>query len=599
MTVALSRTLVFPEKTLPDAAGLIAEGRAMAREVTVGRSPFLETYGVGSEIEYKRKAMAQGRIMMHAQIGFRDLAKSRRAYHEIWDRLAGAGCRVDRYGICLDWSMGYPRDNAQRHAARNRSHHARHRRLDIIDERCSRRSSFRRFRHRNACRFREHHCRALLSGSTSIGNLGQYFAFRQPHWDDDIFTTAESLKAIALTAAQPVPVIVHSNLDDGFASIFTDLSCSLGTILLEQYIVDELCGGHAAYSFGNTYAKPFSRLAFQRAAQRISTTPGTMIYGATTMYGPNHAANYAALATYLRVDIYGEKTRPAGHAVNPTPVTEADRIPDIDEIIDVHMFANRLVELDLPLHGLYRDDEVDAVADQIVLGGRQFKSNVLNGFTQVGIDIGNPFEMLLAIRRVGSKRLEELYGPGKPDPGRLRGRMPLVRSHSIEQLEQEGEGLLGRMTVSDRNAIAAAGLRGCIATTDVHEYGKVLIETVLKGLGVEIIDGGISTDPNDLALQAQTSAADFIALSSYNGVALQFVTELRRELGERGTDLPVFIGGKLNRIPDGTNTSLPVDISKEIAAAGAIVCTAVDAMITQLLQVARNRPAAGNRHRAR
>jgi methylmalonyl-CoA mutase cobalamin-binding domain/chain len=164
-------------------------------------------------------------------------------------------------------------------------------------------------------------------------------------------------------------------------------------------------------------------------------------------------------------------------------------------------------------------------------------------------------------------------------------------------LEQEGEGLLGRMTVSDRDAIAAAGLRGCIATTDVHEYGKVLIETVLKGLGIEIIDGGISTDPNDLAVQAQTSAADFIALSSYNGVALQFVTELRRELGERGADLPVFIGGKLNRIPDGTNTSLPVDISNEIAAAGAIVCTAVDGMIAQLLQVARNRPAATSRHR--
>ncbi|HKG74722.1 MAG TPA: cobalamin-dependent protein [Aestuariivirgaceae bacterium] len=598
MTVALSRTLVFPEKTLPDAAGLIAEGRAMAREVTVGRAPFLQTYGVGSEIEYKRKAMEQGRITMHAQIGFRDLAKSRRAYHEIWDRLAGSGCRVDRYGICLDWSMGYPR------AMRKDMPRGTGLIMHDIDDWISLTSAapvaphFGDFVIGTPAAF-ENTIAALLSGSTSIGNLGQYFAFRQPHWDDDIFTTAESLKAIALTAAQPVPVIVHSNLDDGFASIFTDLSCSLGTILLEQYIVDELLGGHAAYSFGNTYAKPFSRLAFQRAAQRISTTPGTMIYGATTMYGPNHAANYAALATYLRVDIYGEKTRPAGHAVNPTPVTEADRIPDIDEIVDVHMFANRLVELDLPLHGLYRDDEVDAVADQIVLGGRQFKSNVLNGFTQAGIDIGNPFEMLLAIRRIGSKRLEELYGPGQPDPGRLRGRMPLVRSHSIEQLEQEGEGLLGRMTLSDRNAIAAAGLRGCIATTDVHEYGKVLIETVLKGLGVEIIDGGISTDPNDLALQAQTSAADFIALSSYNGVALQFVTELRRELGERGTDLPVFIGGKLNRIPDGTNTSLPVDISKEIAAAGAIVCTAVDGMITQLLQVARNRPAAGNRHRAR
>ena len=596
MTVGLSRTLVFPEKTLPDAAGLIAEGRAMAKEVMVGRAPFLETYRVGSEIEYKRQAMAQGRITMHAQIGFRDLAKSRRAYHEIWDRLAGVGYRVDRYGICLDWSMGYPR------AMRKDMPRGTGLIMHDVDDWISLTSAapvaphFGDFVIGTPAAF-ENTIAALLSGSTSIGNLGQYFAFRQPHWDDDIFTTAESLKAIALTAAQPVPVIVHSNLDDGFASIFTDLSCSLGTILLEQYIVDELLGGHAAYSFGNTYAKPFSRLAFQRAAQKISTTPGTMIYGATTMYGANHAANYAALATYLRVDVYGEKTRPAGHAVNPTPVTEADRIPDIDEIVDVHMFANRLVELDLPLHGLYRDEEVDALAHQIVLGGQQFKSNVLDGFAQAGIDIRNPFEMLLAIRRVGSKRLEELYGPGKPDPGRLRGRKPLVRSHSIEQLEQEGEGLIGRMTVSDRDAIAGAGLRGCIATTDVHEYGKVLIETVLKGLGVEIIDGGISTDPNDLALRAQTSAADFIALSSYNGVALQFVSELRRELGERSSDLPVFIGGKLNRIPDGTNTSLPVDISNEIAAAGAIVCTAVDGMISELLQIARNRPAAGSRRR--
>ena len=350
---------------------------------------------------------------------------------------------------------------------------------------------------------------ALISGSTSVGNLGQYFAFRQPHWDDDIFTTAESLKAIALTAAQPVEVIVHSNIDDGFASMFTDLACSLGAILLEQYIVDDLCGGHAAYSYGNTYARPYPRLAFQRAAQKIVRTPGTMVYGATTMYGPNHAANYAALATYLRVDIYGEKTRPAGHAVNPTPVTEAERIPDIDEIIDVHMFANRLVELDQPLHTLYRDEEIDEIADRIVEGGRKFRDNVLNGFTEARIDIRNPFEMLLAIRRVGSKRLEELFGPGEPASQRLRGRAPIVRSHSIEQLERDGEGLVGRMNPDNRANIARAGLRACIATTDVHEYGKILVETVLRELGVDIVDGGTSTDPNDLAELAKYCSSRF------------------------------------------------------------------------------------------
>jgi methylmalonyl-CoA mutase cobalamin-binding subunit len=586
VTLPLSRKQVFPESVLPDAALLIEEGRNMARHVSIGRSPFLETYGVPCEAAYKRKCTEEGRIMMHAQIGFRDAAKSQRAWAEIWEALDKAGYRVDRYGICLDWSMGYPRAKRQ-DMPRGTGLIMQ----DIEDWIALTRMApvaphFGDFVIGTPAAF-ENTMAALLSGSTSIGNLGQYFAFRQPHWDDDVFTTAESLKAIALTAAQPVEVIVHSNIDDGFASMFTDLACSLGAILLEQHIIDDLCGGHAAYSYGNTYARPFPRLAFQRAAQRIVRTPGTMVYGATTMYGPNHAANYAALATYLRVDIYGEKTRPAGHAVNPTPVTEAERIPDIDEIIDVHMFANRLVELDRPLHALYRDEEIDGIADRIVEGGRRFRDNVLAGFAEAGIDIRNPFEMLLAIRRVGSKRLEELFGPGKPALQRLRGREPVVRSHSIEQLERDGEGLAGRMNSGTRAEIARAGLRACVATTDVHEYGKILVETVLRELGVGIIDGGTSTDPNDLAELARTEQADFIALSSYNGVALQFVVDLKGEMNERDMQLPVFVGGKLNRIPDGSNTSLPVDVRNELAAAGAIVCPDVESMLERLAAMAR------------
>lgn len=584
MAGRLERRDVFPEPSLPDAAALVAEGRAMARQVKVGRSPFLETYGVQSEVEYKRRCMAEGRITMHAQIGFRDPGKSQRAWAEIWEALHKAGHRVDRYGICLDWSMGYPR------AKRKDMPRGTGLIMQEIEDwialthKAPVAPHFGDFVIGTPAAF-ENTIAALTCGSTSVGNLGQYFAFRQPHWDDDVFTTAESLKAISLTAAQPVPVIVHSSLDDGFASMFTDLACSLGAILLEQYIVDDLCGGHSSYSFGNTYARPFTRLAFQRASQKIARTPGTMLYGATTMYGPNHSANYAALATYLRVDIYGEKTRSAGHAVNPTPVTEAERIPDIQEIIDVHMFANHLVQLDEPLHRLYRDDEIDPIADKIVEGGIQFRENVLAGFVEADIDIRNPFEMLLGIRRVGSKRLEELYGPGLPTLGRLRGRTPVVRSHSIEQIEAEGEGLVGRMAPGDRIKIAASGLRACLATTDVHEYGKILVETTLRELKVEVIDGGTSTDPGHLASNVETSGADFIALSSYNGIALQFVSELKDEMKRRNLDIPIFIGGKLNRIPDGSNSSLPVDISSELTDIGAIVCPTVDAMLARLMRL--------------
>jgi len=292
--------------------------------------------------------------------------------------------------------------------------------------------------------------------------------------------------------------------------------------------------------------------------------------------------------TYLRIDIHGQKTRPAGHAVNPTPVTEAERIPDIGEIIDVHLLANRLVELEEPLRTLYSDEEIDPIADKIVAGGKRFKENVLAGFEAAGIDIRNPFEMLLAIRRVGSKRLEELFGPGPAAPSRLRGRKPISPSHSIEQLEEMGEGLTTRMAEDGRRRIEAAGLRGCVATTDVHEYGKILIENVLGKLAVTIVDGGISTDPNHLALRAKSSGADFIALSSYNGVALEFVSELQRHLRALGTDIPVFIGGKLNRVPDGSNSSLPVDVSQEISATGAIVCPGVETMLAGIAEIAGN-----------
>ena len=71
---------------------------------------------------------------------------------------------------------------------------------------------------------------SLGAGATSIGNLGQYFTFRQPEWDDDVTTTAETVKALALIASQPQSIIVHSNLDDGFAATFRDAACAFGAL---------------------------------------------------------------------------------------------------------------------------------------------------------------------------------------------------------------------------------------------------------------------------------------------------------------------------------------------------------------------------------
>lgn len=46
--------------------------------------------------------------------------------------------------------------------------------------------------------------------------------------------------------------------------------------------------------------------------------------------------------------------------------------------------------------------------------------------------------------------------------------------------------------------------------------------------------------------------------------------------------LPVLIGGKLNQIPDASNTGLPVDVTAKIAALGATPCAGLDDMLPAL-----------------
>lgn len=578
-----TREGIFPEARLPSGAALVAQGQALADHIRVGESVFCAHYGVSGEVQYKRDRAARGEVMLHAQIGYRDLAKSIGAYARIYEQLSHSGCRLDRYGICLDQSMGYPVEG----------------RADMPRGTGLVLESPEQFAELTAAAPVAPHfgdfvmgmpaaldntAAALAAGATAIGNLGQFFTFRLPGWDDEIATTSATVKALALVAAQPREVLVHSNLDDGFAALFCDLSCCLGAVLLERYIVDELLGASVSHCYGHTFSEPVKRLAFQRALARVESTPGTMVYGNTTIYDQDQVANYAGLASYLLVDVVAQQTVPSGHAVNPVPVTEAQRIPEVDEIIDAHRFAGRLIERAVEMRPLFDLDAADETAASIIAGGRMFYDRVLSGLDEAGIDTRDPFEMLLALRRIGARRLEECFGPGAPHPGRPRGRVPMVASSTLSELDRMAQKHVDALSPKARETLARCALTGCLATTDVHEYGKLLVEHVLGKLGVRVVDGGVSTDPHRLVATAREAKADFIALSTYNGFALGFVLEVRRELGESGADLPLFLGGKLNAIPPDSNSSLPVDVSAELEAAGAKVCRSVGDMLDHLLQ---------------
>ena len=583
------RRVLFSEPELPNAETVLACGRALASSVSVGTSSFLDDRKVPCEAAYKNICDANAEVMIHSQIGYRDPEKTKRAYHEIWHRAGERNARVDRYGICLDWSMGFKR--ADRKTAQKGTG------LILESE-----ESFAQLTSQApvAAHFGdfvmgmpaalENTVAALKAGSTAIGNLGQYFTFRLPGWNDDVADTEVTLEALALAAAQPVDVLIHSNLDDGFAALFTDLACSLGAVLLEQYIVEDLIGGKISHCYGHSFSEPAKRLAFQLALERVSNNPGTMVYGNTVAYEGDGPENYSALASYLSVDAAAQSYKPSGHAINPVPITEAARIPDIDEVVDAVAFAGRAVEQAENNRRVFDFQQAEVTADRLVDGAVKFKDAVLAGLELGGVRTDNPFEMLLSLRRIGANRLEEQFGPGVEDSTNRHNRIPILQASTITALETSAEKKFRTIDHDLRETIKSGELKLCVCTTDVHEYGKILLEELFKKFEVEVIDAGVHADPGRLASTVKAKKADAIAISTYNGIALDYLRELKLSMTEQGVDVPILMGGKTNQIPQGSNTSLPVDVSGELREEGALVCRKVEDMVPHLVRIAQSKP---------
>jgi hypothetical protein len=584
MGLALSRSDLVPP-TLRPAAELVAEGRALARDWRVGSNAFLEQAGVATEAEYKRREAAAGRIMQHAHIGFRSVDRTCAAMAAAHRSCAARGVTVDRFGVTLDWSMGYP---AELRAERPRGTGivlGGPEDFQLIADAAPAATHFGDFMMGLPAAV-ENTKAALAAGVTAIGNLGQYFTFRLPYWDDDCATTEATVVALGLIAAQDVEVLVHSNLDDGFAGLFADVSSALGMVLIEKYIVEELIGARVSHCYGHHFSSPLLRLAFHEALAQVSQTMGTMIFGNTVSYRSTPAGNYASMASYLQADIWALRHRPSGHAINPVPVTENERIPDVDEIIDAQLFAARLAEHASASESIVDRQAVDDLAAKLVAGGRKFAHSVLTGLAEVGIDLSDAGEMMLALRRIGPKRLEQHFGAGNADDTEWAGRSTVVPAEWMTELDTAADAWAGGLDPDLRARIEASDLRGCVGTTDVHEHGKHLLERGLAKLGVAIINGGVSADPERLVAIAADQRADFIAISTYNGIALRYAKDVAHCLARAGLDIPVCIGGRLNQIPDDSNSGLPVDVTDEIRALGLTPCASLDDLAPLLQRLA-------------
>ena len=556
----------FNIKDLPDMKSLRNDTEKLANDITIGQTLFMKKFGVSSEREYKEKMMAQEKIMKHSAIGMSSWQTQEEGLHKIYDDLNASGSYIDRYGACLDWVMGVPeeyRGKIQKGSGLVLESEEEWMRLGQVvpiqphlgDHMIGSLNSV------------GNTTLGLKAGVTTIGNFSHYYTYEYPGLDMEEYRTVDMVKAIGIMAHfSDNGSIIHSNLDDGFGAQFHDMANMVGYAKLERYICEELLGARVGHCFGNLFNDPMIRVIFNSAMGKINTynTPGSMIYGNTLDFSYNMPKNHAVVTSYAMADALGQIISPSGHAITPIPVTEAIRVPAVDEIIEAHNIVDMAIEqahyykdyIDLP--------RIEHESEVLATCGNIFFERVLNGLDDQNIDITHPGEVLAALKALGVSQLESKFGVGKQDKDAIGGRVPIRSTSIVKAIHKQQSEILSGMEGLDQKPLVDVNV--IVAATDVHEFGKEIAKNILTEAGANVFDLGTNVAVAELGDAVIETGSKAILVSTFNGIAYSYGKEMTESFEQAGIKIPVIMGGRLNEPMDGSE--LPVDVSDRLSVLG-------------------------------
>lgn len=569
---------------LPDGREAVEEGKALAAGLERSRSLYCEEKGVGSEREWRERARGEDISCTCMNVGLNTWADTREELGQIYEDALARGVRPpDRFNLIAERRQGLPKD--KRAEAPQETGPAMMTSQDwwelahtvpiepeAADNNIGSPASV------------ENALDALQAGVTSIGVLSQ-LTWRWPYWDDEVGQTMVTLKAAGLLAAfKDEGVVFDSYLEDGYPGVFHDYANYVGWAMVERYISEDLIGAAYSPSWGGLTQNPVVKSAVTLALEAVNTDRVPFLYtqGDTIGNTPDFDANMAVLNTDVLFMKMVDRRYRLGTAPIAVPVTETERIPTWDEVATVQTISRRLDDYVPMVDPVVDWAKIEAMRDRLVLGGRRFYEAAIAGLSSAGIDVRDPAQLLLVLKRLGSERCEELFGAGDPDPEFPRGRRPVLETDLVKSTMQERERILAELQGRHEEE-AIRGMKVLVTSTDVHEFAPFLLGSTLSAVGTEVIDFGINRDPEDIVKAVIETDADAVVISTHNGVARNFGQLLMQELEGAGAgEVPVFMGGVLNEDVEGSD--MPRDVSADLNATGIQTPGTIDRLVDALIE---------------
>lgn len=549
---------------LPAGAELVSEGRRLSREeVEMGSTLYLQEKGVHSEIEYRNRAAAEGVPCTTINVGMNTWAETKQALEFIYADALERGVRPpDRFNLLAERRMGLPPEL----------------RADAPAE-------------TGPCLWTEQdwwelghtvpiHCEAgdnmiggpgsvpnaimaLRAGSTTVGVASQ-FVWRWPYWDDEAAQMAAVVTAAAVLADRRADgAVLNGYIDDGYCGVFSDYATLVGWAMLERYVFETLIGVPYSVSWGGLTADPRHKAAVTMALDAVNPAGVHPAYinGDTISHTEDFSGNYAGVSTDLLMQKAVCIRYGIAAALIAVPVTETTRIPSMDEIAAVHAVNRRLEDYIPSMDRMIDWRSLEAERDRLVAGGRRVFDACLETMSATGVDIQDPLQVLLVLKRIGSDTFERMFGAGEPDADELSGRIPVLRTDLVGKtmlLRNEALKVVREQMGTD----VLEGRSVVVASSDVHHFALFMLKSVLEQAGAKVIDVGVSRDPEDIVKVVIETAADAVAITTHNGVARSFGMALADQLRVAEVGAPVFMGGVLNEdIPE---SPTPIDVRSQL-----------------------------------
>jgi len=346
--------------------------------------------------------------------------------------------------------------------------------------------------------------------------------------------------------------------EDSFGGYFMDVVSIAGYNLLEHYIVNELCGARTTIAFGGLLSEIPPRIALGVAFHKMHSTDDqiavSMWNGSTTdQWDHDLEGNFGLMDQEALAEVLANWHYGVGAVIAPNAITEKVRVAQFKEQLHVLSSGFFVEQKAKEWASMINWKPIDKLVDIIIEQANIMYKNTLEGLEEAGVDIKDPMQIMMVLKRFNPGKYEAAFHPSTydTDSNDVKCFIPTVLGRQTMAMTEDFIDELNKAKKKD----CLKGKRVILGSGDGHSYSVSLLDSVVSAMGAEVINGGVDLDPVDFLDLADEEGIKDIVVSVHNGQCYDYSKQFLDLAKERKSEYNFYMGGQLNAILPGHSES--------------------------------------------